>query len=170
MRILCILIFNFLLLGCNTVQVAKEVSKVSSSIKTSYEKILEKNSKTDKIDNVIEQKEEEIKTIEKEKEILEKEKIKEKKIVKEQKKNVDINFLGKKLNEIQLSLGKPYLNRIDGNTQMVRFDNSFCKIFIFFNSSIDNAKAKHFEVRNKMGGLINKKNQIEKCYKGFKLI
>ena len=81
MRILFFFILIITLSGCATVEVAKEVTKATKSIKTS-------------VDNIVS-------LIEKDKEIVEIEKEKEKKIVIEQKKITKINFTEKKLYEIK---------------------------------------------------------------------
>ena len=150
MRIFLLLFFITLLAGCATVEVAKEVAKVSQSIKIS-------------VDNMLD-------SVEKNKEILETEKIEEKKLVTEQKKITDINFSGKNLIEIKLALGVEGLNRIDGETQLVRYDNNNCRLFLFFNTAKKNSKVEHFEIRNLSGNLIESKEKIKKCYKEFNLI
>ena len=105
MRILSFILFITFLHSCTTVEVAKEVTKASESFKTSVKNI--------------------INSIEKDKEILEVEKEEEKKLVMEQKKLIKINFLEKTLTSIQTTVGqKPNLSRMDGNTQIVRFDKN----------------------------------------------
>ncbi|SVC72504.1 uncharacterized protein METZ01_LOCUS325358, partial [marine metagenome] len=118
------LFFSFILIqsGCTSIEVAKEVTKASKSIKESVNKIIniEKKTKETKDNKEIEDNDESSAaindSIEKERKILEIEKKKEKKLVKEQKKIIKINFIGKTLNEIKSSLGEPQLIRIDGNT------------------------------------------------------
>ena len=107
--------------------------------------------------------------LKKKKKILEAEKKKEKKIVKEQKKIVKIDFIGKTLNKIKSRLGEPQLIRLDGNTTTVRFDKNSCRLFLFFNSSKINAIVEHFEIRNIKGDLINSKEKLQVCYKYFNL-
>ena len=108
-------------------------------------------------------------SIEKEKEIFEVEKKKEKKLVKEQKKIIKINFIGKTLNKMKSSLGEPQLIRLDGNTKTVRFDKNSCRLFLFFNSNKTPPLVEHFEIRNIKGDLINSKERIQVCYKYFNL-
>ena len=169
MRILLFLTFIIVQYGCTSVEVAKEVTKVSKSIKTSVENISKKNTENEDIKNVDKEITEET-SIEKEKEILKIEQKKEKKLVKEQKKIIKINFVGKNLNEINLLLGKENLHRVDGNITIVRFDKKTCRLFMFFNSSTKNSKVEYFEMRDQQGNLIKTKEKIQVCYNNFKLI
>ena len=169
MRILLFFTFIYLLSGCTTIEVAKEVNKASQSIKTSVKKIIKNDKKKLEVSNKNESDSKKIETIEKEKEIIEAEKKKEKKLVKEQKKLVEINFLGKTFNELILLLGKPQLIRLDANVKTVRFDTNKCRLFLYFNNKINIARVEHFEIRDIKGNLINIKKQINECYKDFKL-
>jgi len=168
MRILLFLTFIIVQYGCTSVEVAKEVTKVSKSIKTSVENITKKNTENEDIEKIDKETTEEI-SIEKEKEILKIEQKKEKKLVKEQKKIIKINFVGKNLNEINLMLGKENLLRVDGNMTIVRFDKKTCRLFMFFNSSTKNSKVEYFEMRDQQGNLIKTKEKIQVCYNNFKL-
>ena len=165
------LFFTFILLqsGCTTIEVAKEVTKASKSIKTSVSNIINIDKKTEEIEDNDESVASINDSIEKEKEILEVEKKKEKKVVKEQKKIIKINFIGKTLNKIKSSLGEPQLIRLDGNTKTVRFDKNSCRLFLFFNSNKSPPKVEHFEIRDIQGNLINSKERIQDCYKYFNL-
>jgi hypothetical protein len=176
MRILLFFTFIYLLSGCTTIEVAKEVNKASQSIKTSVKKIIKNDKKKLEVSNKnesdskkIETIEKKIEVIEKERKIVEAEKKKEKKLVKEQKKLVEINFLGKTFNELILLLGKPQLIRLDANVKTVRFDTNKCRLFLYFNNKINIARVEHFEIRDIKGNLINIKKQINECYKDFKL-
>jgi hypothetical protein len=171
MRILFFLTLFAILTNCTTVNVVKEVTKASKSVKTSVDNILrgsggkshndpEKNSK--KISNDKLKIDQEIKNLQKEKE----EKIK---IIKEQKKEVKITLLGKTSNEVMLMFGEPDLIRVDGNSRTMRFDNNFCQLFLFSLTKLKNARVDYFEIRNKEGNLIINKKNIDKCYKSFKL-
>tara|TARA_B110000438_G_scaffold276657_1_gene298627 strand:- start:248 stop:751 length:504 start_codon:yes stop_codon:yes gene_type:complete len=166
MRIFLFLSIILLQLGCTTVEIAKEVSKASQSIQTSVEKILkndENNSdddiSVDKISNYLE----------KEKEILEAEKKETKNLADEQKKITEIKFLEKTFEEIQIDFGEPTLLRHDGNTQTIRYNTSACRLFLFFNLSIQKPKVKYFEIRDTNGNLIIEKNDVENCHKNLKL-
>ena len=171
------LFFTFILLqsGCTTIEVVKEVTKASKSIKTSVSNIINIDKKTEEIEDNEDNEDNDESvasinySIEKEKEILEVEKKKEKKVVKEQKKIIKINFIGKTLNKIKSSLGEPQLIRLDGNTKTVRFDKNSCRLFLFFNSNKSPLKVEHFEIRDIQGNLINSKERIQDCYKYFNL-
>ena len=120
MRIFLFFVIIMFLCGCSTVEVAKEVTKATKSIKTSVDKI--------------------INSFEEEKEIVQNEKENEKKLVLEQKKIVKINFLDMTLRDIKTSLGEPALSRIDGDTYFVRFDKDNCRLFFFLNTKNINKK------------------------------
>jgi len=161
----CLIIF---LSNCATVEVAKEVTKASKSLKTSVDNML-KTSNNEK-SQVIKEQNIEGEAIDKEIASLDKEKKKAEKIIKEQRRETKINFLGKTDNEIKRMIGTPELIRVDGNSQTLRFDNNFCQLFLFSNAKTKNAKIKYFEIRDKNGKLIINKEKIKKCYKNFKLI
>ena len=174
MRIFFFFTFILILNGCATIEVAKGVSKVSSSIETSVKKIAGKEEKEEKIkeaesinENI--SLEEKVSAAKKEKEIVEVEKTRQKKVVKKQKEVIKINFVGKTINEIYMRLGDPNLFRLDGNTQTMRFDSDTCRLFLFFNSTIPMPQVNYFEMRDEKGNLIKEKINIEKCYKKFDL-
>ena len=169
MRILLFLTFIYFLSGCTTIEIAKEVNKASQSIKTSVQKITKADKKILEVSNEDEPDSAIIKTIEKEKEIIETEKKKERKLVKEQKKLVTINFIGKTLDELSLLLGDPQLIRLDANVTTARFDSNKCRLFLYFNNDINTPRVEHFEIRDDKGNLINIKKKIHECYKDFKL-
>lgn len=171
MRILFFLTLFAILTNCTTVNVVKEVTKASKSVKTSVDKMLkgsEDESQNDfkkhskNISNDKQKIDQKIKNLQKEKE----EKIK---IIKEQKKEVKITLLGKTSNEVMLMFGEPDLIRVDGNSRTMRFDNNFCQLFLFSLTKLKNARVDYFEIRNKEGNLIINKKNIDKCYKSFKL-
>jgi len=187
MRILLLFSIIALLSNCTSVEIAKELSKATKSIKTSIDNVIKSSDDTNQKE-IFEEKnidkkiiDQEIIDLEKEKNIdkkiidqgivnLEKEKKEKEKIIKEQKKKTKINFLDKNFNEIKLMIGEPILLRTDGNSKIARFDNNFCQLFIFSNAKTKNSKVEYFEIRNKEGKLIINKKKIEKCYKNFKLI
>ena len=150
MRILFFLIFTTLLSGCTTVEIAKEVTKATKSIKTSVDIM--------------------INSMENDREVLKKEKKEKEKIVLEQKKIVKINFIEKTFDQIKINLGEPNLSRIDGNTFIARFDNNSCRLFLFFNNNDKIKKIKHYELRDVDGVLVINKNKIQNCYKKYNLI
>ena len=174
MRIFFFCTFILILNGCATIEVAKGVSKVSSSIETSVKKIAGKEEKEEKIkekepinENV--SLEEKVSAAKKEKEIVEVEKTRQKKVVKKQKEVIKINFVGKTINEIYMRLGDSNLFRLDGNTQTMRYDSNTCRLFLFFNSTIPIPRVDYFEMRDEKGNLIKEKVNIENCYKKFDL-
>ena len=176
MRIFFFLTFILILNGCATIEVAKEVSKVSTSIQTSVKKIAGKEEKEETIiekeENSISENislEEKISKAKKEKEFVEGEKKRQKKVVKKQKEVIKINFVGKTINEIYMRLGDSNLFRLDGNTQTMRYDSDTCRLFLFFNSTIPSPRVDYFEMRDEKGNLIKEKENIENCYKKFDL-
>ena len=176
MRIFFFFTFILILNGCTTIEVAKGVSKVSSSIETSVKKISGKEEKKEEIKEKEEESinenislEEKVSAAKKEKEIVEVEKTRQKKVVKKQKEVIQINFVGKTINEIYMRLGDPNLFRLDGNTQTMRFDSDTCRLFLFFNSTIPMPQVNYFEMRDEKGNLIKEKVNIENCYKKFDL-
>ena len=169
MRILLFFSLIIFLSNCASVEIAKEVTKATRSIKTSVTNII-KNSSNDNIEELAKNKKDDKKIINYEIANLEKEKKEKEKIIKEQKKKTKINFLGKNFNEIKLMVGEPILLRTDGNSKTARFDNNFCQLFLFSNAKTRNFRVEYFEIRNKEGKLIINQKKIEKCYKNFKLI
>ena len=176
MRIFFFFTFILILNGCATIEVAKGVSKVSSSIETSVKKISGKEGKKEEIKEKEEESinenislEEKVSAAKKEKEIVEVEKTRQKKVVKKQKEVIKINFVGKTINEIYMRLGDPNLFRLDGNTQTMRFDSDTCRLFLFLNSTIPMPQVNYFEMRDEKGNLIKEKVNIENCYKKFDL-
>ena len=162
-----ILILYFLILsGCTTVEVTKEVIKAGSSVKTSVsEMISEKSPKSSTNEEIIFQQAD----IEEEKENIIIQKKEQKTIFKNQQKTAQINFIGDPIYKIEEILGKPELARIDGDTFMMRYDSDQCRLFLFFNNTLQNKKVEHFEIRDLFGVLLESKNSIEQCYREFKL-
>ena len=166
-----ILLFSIIILlsNCATVEVAKEVTKVTKSIKTSVNNIITISASIDEKE-ITENETNDKEIIDKEIANLEIEKKEKEKIIIEQKKETKINFIGKIPEEIKLLIKKPTLTRIDGNSRTVRFDNNYCRLFLFSNAKIENSKIEYFEIRNTLGKLIINKEEIKKCYVEFKLI
>ncbi len=173
MRIFLFLTLIVILTGCATIEVAKEVSKASKSIQTSVKKITGKEETNKAKEGVIvsesNELEEKINKAKKEKEVVEVEKKQQQKLVKKQKEAIEINFIGKTINEIYMRLGDSDLFRLDGNTQTMRYDNDTCRLFLFFNSTIPIPRVDYFEMRDEKGNLIKEKANIENCYKKFDL-
>ena len=145
----------FILSGCASVEVAREVTKATKSVKQSIEEFISPE-------------EEIIEEIENQKQEVVVEKQKEKELVIKQQKITTINFLGKTLNQIIQEIGNPTLIRKDGNTQTVRFDSNNCRLFIYYKLNIEKPRAEHYEIRNIKGNLIEKKNNINKCFEEIK--
>ena len=152
-HILLILLI-IILSGCTSVKVAKVLTKTTNSVKTSIEKITDKKSKIKEKDNLTQEKEE-----------IVIEQKKEKAVVVKQKRNIAIKFLGKTLPELIKEFGEPALIRFDGTTQTARFDTSSCRLFVFFNLKIKKSGVDYYEIRNTKGNLVDRKKNIEKCFK-----
>ena len=169
MRIFLIFSFMFMLSSCTTIEVAKEVTKASQSIKTSVNNMINSNKKTNDIDDKKKVSSPKPDNITEEINVLEGEEKDEKEKLKEQKKIVKVVFLGKTYEEIKVWLGTPTLQRKDGNTQTLRFDANDCRLFLFFNTAANSAMVKHIELRDSHGNLINVKKKIQGCYKDLNL-
>ena len=152
-HILLILLI-IILSGCTSVKVAKVVTKTTNSVKTSIEKITDKKSKIKEKDNLTQEKEE-----------IVIEQKKEKAVAVKQKRNIAIKFLGKTLPELIKEFGEPALIRLDGTTKTARFDTSSCRLFFFFNLKIKKSGVDYYEIRNAKGNLVDRKKNIEKCFK-----
>jgi|TARA_B110000240_G_scaffold72296_1_gene82226 hypothetical protein len=148
----------FLINGCTTVKVAKEISKAGQSLKVSVDKIAQKKFNLNK------------EYIDKEKEEIEVSKKNSEELINKQIEVASINLMGKKLNQLITDFGKPSLIREEGNVKIVRFDTNNCRFFIFFDMRSDKSKSEYFELRYIDGNLIDKKNKIENCYKEIKKV
>ena len=167
MRIFLFFILSQLVWGCSTVEVTKEVIKVTNTISNKVKKNATNKQKSDQsiVDIIAEEKK-----IEEEIEILEEEKAEEKNIVENQQKLAQINFIGKTESSILNLLGKPKLKRADGAVYTIRYDSFNCRLFLFFNLLSDNKRVEYFELRNSKAQLLNSKQSLEQCYREFKLI
>ena len=157
MRLLTYLLVSIFLSSCTTIEVTKEVVKVSNVVK-------------DKVEEKFEKEKEEIsenKTIVEEQQIITEEKEEEKTIVKTQQKMAQINFIGKRISEIKSQMGEPELSRSDGAIQTLRYDGTSCRLFLFFNLNANIKRVEYFEFRDSFGELINTKQSIEECYKEY---
>ena len=157
----------FFLQGCSTIEVAKEVTKASKSVKTSIDNMIKKDDE-EKESLKVDKKESNI--IVEEKEKIKKEKKKAKITTTNQKKITTLNLELKTLNEINKLIGDPILVRIDGGTQTARFDTDNCRLFVYFNTSDNIIKSKYYEIRNTNGNLIEDKEQIKRCYQELKKV
>ena len=167
MRIFLFLTLSILIWGCSTVEVTKEVIKVTNTITDKVKESVpqNKNETQEVLDKVIEEKQ-----IEEEIEILEEQQKEVKSIVESQQKLAEINFIGKGQNKILTLLGSPQLERMDGSVFTLRYDSDNCRLFLFFNQDAQNKKVEYFELRNRKSEILNTKKSLEQCYKEFKLI
>ena len=160
MRLLSYFFILIFLSCCTTIEVTKEVVKVGNVVKKNVENQFEKN----EIEII------EDKSIAEEQKIISEEKEEKKTIVKTQQKLANINFIGKKINEIQSEMGEPKLLRSDGTVQTLRYDSKSCRLFLFFNVNAKTKRVEHFEFRDYLGELLDTKQSLETCYKEYKLI
>jgi len=154
--------------GCATIEIAKEVTKVGDSIKTTIQKSAKKQNDSEKTEDVTKEKEEIV--VAKEKEEKEKEQIivakkKEKAVINKQKEIAVIKIQGKTLNQLTQNFGKSDFIREDGHTKTVRFNASTCRLFVYFNLEVKKPKAEYYEIRDTKGELIDEKEKINKCFK-----
>ena len=167
MRIFLFLLPLLFVWGCSTIEVTKEVIKVTNTIakKTKDSVIQEKTDEEKALKRINEEKEikEEIENIQEKKE-------EEKNIVESQQKLAEINFIGKKEDKILNLLGQPQLSRVDGSVYTLRYDSDNCRLFLFFNESTTNKRVEYFELRDGRAGLLNSKQSLEQCYREFNLI
>ena len=159
------ILFIIILNGCATVEVAKEVTKATNSVKTTIKKITGSQDDVDKTENFIKEDNDEkaVNFIKEKKEIVV-EKKKEEVAINKQKEIIVISIQGKTLNQLTQDFGKPDLIRKDGNTKAVRFNTSGCRLFIYFDLEVKKPKAEYYEIRNTKGELIDKKEKINKCF------
>ena len=167
MRIFLFLVPLLFFWGCSTIEVTKEVIKVTNTIaKKTKDSVLQEETDEEKaLKRINEEKEikEEIENIQEKKE-------EEKNIVESQQKLAEINFIGKKEDKILNLLGQPQLSRVDGSVYTLRYDSDNCRLFLFFNESSTNKRVEYFELRDSGAGLLNSKQSLEQCYREFKLI
>ena len=167
MRIFLFLIPLLFVWGCSTIEVTKEVIKVTNTIaKKTKDSVLQEETDEEKaLKRINEEKE-----IKKEIENIQEKKEEEKNIVESQQKLAEINFIGKKEDKILNLLGQPQLSRVDGSVYTLRYDSDNCRLFLFFNESPTNKRVEYFELRDGRAGLLNSKQSLEQCYREFNLI
>jgi len=166
MRIFLFLILSLLVLGCSTVEVTKEVIKVTNTVTEQIKDSIPK--KENEVGGVVEELIEE--EIEEEIEIIEEKQEEEKNIVEIQQKLVEINFIGNTENKILNLLGKAQLTRVDGSVYTLRYDSNNCRLFLFFNQKAENKRVEYFELRNSKAELLNSKQSLEQCYRELNLM
>ena len=167
MRIFLFLIPLLFVWGCSTIEVTKEVIKVTNTISNKVkDSVPQKETDEEKfLKQINEEKEikEEIENIQEKKE-------EEKNIVESQQKLAEINFIGKTEDKISNLLGQPQLSRVDGSVYTLRYDSDSCRLFLFFNKSPTNKRVEYFELRDDKAGLLSSKQSLEQCYREFNLI
>ncbi len=145
--------------GCGTVKIAKEITKATQSVETSLKKIFESPNKGKKEQKMLVEEQE----ISKEqKEVAE--------IVKKQIKISKTDLMNKNLKELNLLIGQPRLIREYGNTITARFDSKNCRLFVFMNATLKTPRVEYYELRNIKGELIDRKNDIQLCFKEIKSV
>ena len=160
MRLFIYLVILFFLSSCTTIEVTKEVVKVGNVVKEKVEGQFQKEEVEVVEDN----------TIVKEQQIISEEKEEEKNIVKTQQKLAQINFIGKKINEVESQMGTAELTRSDGIVYTMRYDSSSCRLFLFFRLNSNTKRVEHFEFRDSFGDLLDTKKSLEVCYKEYSLV
>ena len=160
MRLFIYLVILFFLSACTTIEVTKEVVKVGNVVKEKVEGQFQKEEVEEVEDN----------TIVKEQQIISEEKEEEKTIVKTQQKLAQINFIGKKINEIESQMGTAELTRSDGIVYTMRYDSKSCRLFLFFGLNSNTKRVEHFEFRDSFGDLLDTKKSLEVCYKEYSLV
>jgi len=160
MRLFIYLVILFFLSSCTTIEVTKEVVKVGNVVKEKVEGQFQKEEVEVVEDN----------TIVKEQQIISEEKEEEKTIVKTQQKLAQINFIGKKINDIESQMGTAELTRSDGIVYTMRYDSKSCRLFLFFGLNSNTKRVEHFEFRDSFGDLLDTKKSLEVCYKEYSLV
>ena len=160
MRLFIYLLVLVFLSSCTTIEVTKEVVKVGNVVKGKVEEQFQKE-EMEPVEDI---------TIVEEQQIISEEKEEEKNIVKTQQKLTQINFLGKKINEIENQIGIAELARSDGMVYTMRYDSQSCRLFLFFNLNSNIKRVEHFEFRDSFGDLLDNKKSLEVCYKEYSLV
>ena len=167
MRIFLFLLPLLFIWGCSTIEVTKEVIKVTNAISNKVKESAQQKETDEKkiLNKTIEEIEikEEIENIQEKKE-------ENKNIVESQQKLAEINFIGKTEDKILSLIGEPQLSRVDGFVYTLRYDTENCRLFLFFNKSSTNKRVEYFELRGGKADLLNSKQALEQCYREFKLI
>ena len=167
MRIFLFLLPLLFIWGCSTIEVTKEVIKVTNTISNKVKESAQQKETDEK--KILNKTIEEIE-IEEEIENIQEKKEENKNIVESQQKLAEINFIEKTEDKILSLLEQPQLSRVDGLVYTLRYDSENCRLFLFFNKSSTNKRVEYFELRGGKADLLNSKQAIEQCYREFKLI
>ena len=167
MRIFLFLSLSLITFGCSTVEVTKEVIRVTNTVTNKVKGSIPQNEDEEQeiLEDIIDKE-----NIEEEIEIIEEKQKEEKNIVESQQKLAEINFIGNTENKIINILGEPTLKRIDGSILTMRYDSENCRLFLFFNQKENNKRVEYFELRNTKTQLLNSKQSLELCYRELKLL
>ena len=166
MRIFLFLTLSLLVLGCSTVEVTKEVIKVTNTVTDKVKDAIpnNKNQENAIIEEIIEEN-----AIEEEIEIIEEKQEEEKSIIESQQKSAEVNFIGKTENNILNVMGAAQLSRIDGSIYTLRYDSINCRLFLFFNKDASIKRVEYLELRNNNAELLSSEKSMEQCYTELKL-
>ena len=166
MRIFLFLTLSLLVWGCSTVEVTKEVIKVTNTVTDKVKDAIPNNETEEKaiIKEIIEEN-----AFEEEIEIIDEKQEEEKNIVVSQQKSAEINFIGKTENNILNVMGAAQLSRIDGSVYTLRYDSINCRLFLFFKKDVSIKRVEYFELRNNNAELLSSEKSIEQCYKELEL-
>ena len=167
MRIFLFLLPLLFIWGCSTIEVTKEVIKVTNTISNKVKESAQQKETDEK--KILNKTIEEIE-IEEEIENIQEKKEENKNIVESQQKLAEINFIGKTEDKILSLLEQPQLSRVDGFVYTLRYDSENCRLFLFFNKSSTNKRVEYFELRGVNADLLNSKQALEQCYREFNLI
>ena len=167
MRIFLFLSLSLITFGCSTVEVTKEVIKVTNTVTNKVKGSIPQNEDEEQeiLEDIIDKE-----NIEEEIEIIEEKQKEEKNIVESQQKLAEINFIGNTENKILEILGEAKLKRIDGSVYTLRYDSDNCRLFLFFNQETNSKRVEYFELRNNKAELLNSKQSLEQCYREFNLM
>ena len=169
-----------ILTSCSSIEVAKEITKVTQkSFGLSIKKITNSKDKKSKItdskdeeskinDAIIVQEENIEEIVLNEKKRITEEKKKANELVLKQKKIIKLNLMGKTFKQLNRLIGQPNLIREDRQTTTIRYDTESCRIFLFMNKKIKKSRVEYYELRNKVGELIDHQKDIEECFEEIK--
>tara|TARA_Y100000590_G_C15695361_1_gene1004934 strand:- start:1239 stop:1736 length:498 start_codon:yes stop_codon:yes gene_type:complete len=165
MRAINFLIFFIFLNSCATMEVAEVFTKTSIKVVEGVSSKTTANIKSDE-----KEKNENDKSLSDIKKEISKEKQISKATSNKQRKVSNVILLGKSLVDLSKEIGDPILIREDGNTKTVRYDTSSCRLFLYFNKSMKKEIVEHYEIRNINGDLIDKKENINRCFNEIKKV
>jgi hypothetical protein len=172
-----------ILTGCTSVEIAKEITKISKTIENSFKKVSDSKEEVEEEkppeENLVrltpeedlvqltpEENQKIAISIEKKQITEDKQRISE--VVSKQIKVANFNLMGKTFDELSHLIGRPQLVRKDRQTITARYDSINCRVFVFMNLSANKKIVEYYELRNDVGELIDHQKDIEKCFKEIK--